>query len=782
LTDALDFEGGVTKDGEPPASSSGADAPQLTEVDGNPLRLGAAFSYALSSDFVRAEDVTGAVVAVSGASRYIEVTGSLQDGVLDLVGRLAVDTGLAGKTFSLRFALRNAAGLTGLYREIEVVVSEATAQSEPQGGDLMALSLSGGTEEISNRPVPHAGEDYPQIQRIVAPAAVRPGATVEVELQTSFAGAIRQAALSTPGSDKARLIDLPGDNPQGVVTLNVKLVVDASDGDQYVFLWALVGENGAGLYRPWFVTVDEESPIADGDHDADATEGDNTVDGDMDDDRDPDVDPDVEAEADGGEADEVGEGELAETEELEMDGSDATDGDADDDLDAEGNEGDLEVEADLESPYPVWEYSYGDVGTNQFGRDVAAGPSGMTYLIGDYYGSVTVGDTVHTSVGLGDILLVKLDADGEPLWSKSFGDISRQDGQTVAVDSDGNVIVAGHFAGTVEFGLAGADALTSQGFTDIYLAKFDTDGNHLWSQRYGDSNWQYASDVVVDAAGNIYLVGDFEGSVDFGGDILTAVGSQSDIYLVKFNSAGDHQWSQRFGDALDQFGVAVDVDGLGAVYLTGDFYGTLNFGGDDLTSVTETDVYLAKFEAAGGAHLWSDSFGDAAIQSAGDIAVTPGGDIWLVGSNYGTMRFEHDLVSQGAADVFLAQLSSSGIPLWSTGVGDEDSQIGRQVSINSDGHICIAGSFNGTVNFGGSDYTRPDGSAIFVAMYTGPGEHSWSQGYGFFGNNHAFGLALGEGKRVIMTGIFDSLLTFDSSHSLNSAGGNDIWVAAFGYQ
>jgi len=775
LTDALAFEGGSVKEGEAPAGVSDTNAPQLTEIKESSLRLGAEFAYALSSDYSKPEDVTKAIVFVSGASKYIEIPAILFGGLMDLPGRLKNNPELSGKSFKLAFAMQNSSGLTGKYMEINVNVSSAQAQEESENDDIANLSVSGADDKVSKRPESHTGEAYPQIKSILAPAKVRPGVKYRVSLYTDFAGTVQQVVLTTPGNEYARFIDIEDISKPGIITLEVVLDEESSDGYQYVFMWALMGDQGAGLYRSWLVIIDKEASEPDGDLDRDTTETDETIDGDNTEtsDNTPDGDDDVDQDADNN---------------TDGDGTESADTETDGDLEKDSETGEedaepeLEVEAELEAPAHLWSHNFGDANTNQFGRDVAAGPDESVYMIGDFYNSITIGGTTYTSLGLGDIILTNLDANGDVVWAKKYGDTGRQDGQTLAVDADDNVIVAGHFSSSLNFSLLGEDALISQGATDIYLAKIDSDGNHVWSMSFGDTGWDYANSVAVDAGGNIYLTGEFEGTVDFGGGALTATGSNSDVYLAKFNSAGVHQWSKHFGDASSQYGVSVAVWSTSAVVLAGDFYGTVNFGGDDLTSDTLTDVYFAVFSLTSGAHVYSDSFGDAADQNLGGMTVSESGEIYLIGSNYGTIHFDQDLVSNGDADIFVARYNLvSDAWVWSAGFGDAGTQYGTKIEIDANDNVIFTGRFNGTVNFGGSDFTRPSDAALFLAMYNSSNDHVWSSAYGASGSNVPIGLGISDNQRVFLTGTFNSSLYFDSSQPIVTNGLNDIFVAAFAY-
>jgi len=121
--------------------------------------------------------------------------------------------------------------------------------------------------------------------------------------------------------------------------------------------------------------------------------------------------------------------------------------------------------------------------------------------------------------------------DPKHLWSKRFGGSYYDYGYSISVDSSGNVYITGYFKSSmIDFG---GGALTNAGVTDIFLAKFDSNGNHLWSKRFGGSSVDWGSSVSVDSSGNVYGTGYFGSNVDFGGCPLSSAGG-TDIYLIKY--------------------------------------------------------------------------------------------------------------------------------------------------------------------------------------------------------------------------------------------------------
>ena len=144
-------------------------------------------------------------------------------------------------------------------------------------------------------------------------------------------------------------------------------------------------------------------------------------------------------------------------------------------------------------------------------------------LAGLFKGSIILGGGNLSSLGGTDIFLAKLDANGKPLWSQRFGDPSAQAAHGVAVDPSGNVMMAGSYEGNLNFG---GGNLGRAGGIDAFVVMVDSDGNHRWSKHFGDSESQVATGVAVDPSGDVVVAGWFQGTVNFGDGPLSAADSK----------------------------------------------------------------------------------------------------------------------------------------------------------------------------------------------------------------------------------------------------------------
>ncbi|AUX25314.1 hypothetical protein SOCEGT47_058580 [Sorangium cellulosum] len=301
---------------------------------------------------------------------------------------------------------------------------------------------------------------------------------------------------------------------------------------------------------------------------------------------------------------------------------------------------------------------FGD-GANQFATAVAVDTAGNAFVTGRFWGTLDLGTScrgepiVLSSEGESDAFLIKLDATGAVCLAMRYGDAEHhQAGTGVAIDSEGNLLLAGWFGGTIDFG--GLELVT-QARSDLFIAKLSAAGDHLWSKNAEASNAAEALGVAVDGADNVLVVGSFRSKVTFRERPLTT-DDDKDILLVKLGSNGVARWSEQFGDGADQEGASVAVDLAGDVFVTGSFLGSIEVGDDVHTATGAADAFVARLDPDGGVRWWR-SFGDSGEQRAAAVAVDRLGGSWVAGRFSGGVDLGSSaLASEGTGDAFLAEI------------------------------------------------------------------------------------------------------------------------------
>jgi hypothetical protein len=338
---------------------------------------------------------------------------------------------------------------------------------------------------------------------------------------------------------------------------------------------------------------------------------------------------------------------------------------------------------------------------------------------------------------------------GTAYWAAAFGESMSFPPQAfynafaMAVDTAGNAVVVGTFTGVLDIGgttLSSVPAPTGYPVGDVFVAKLDPTGRPIFAKAFGDrTGWDGAWSVALDQAGNIYLVGAYQGTIDFGGGALTttvpgsaATSSLYNTFVARLDANGNHVWSKSFGDAsVGAFGTAVSVDGQGAVVIAGYFGGTIDFGAAGrFTSrgiyqpLLSGDAFLARLSPSG-TPIWARSFGAAgSSQRPVSLVTHPSGDIFVGGGFAGSLALADDAdgglltstASCGAGyftfDGFLAKLDQRGALAWSRVLVGDDTSFVTSLAVDSAGDVVATGHFNGNLDIVGDAGLVPDDAGM----------------------------------------------------------------------
>ncbi len=415
-------------------------------------------------------------------------------------------------------------------------------------------------------------------------------------------------------------------------------------------------------------------------------------------------------------------------------------------------------------------------GDDQHGYGIAADGTDVI-LVGKFKGTPNFGGgALSNPAGKERAFVVKLDSSCNHVWSKGYGDSSDTEALAVAVDSTGNVLVTGAFKGTPNFG-GGSLSNPKTGKWQMFVLKLNSSGNHVWSKSFGADKEERGNGVAVDSADNVLLTGEFKGSIDFGGGALNGVNGKADVFAAKLSSSGSHVWSKRFGDSNDDIGNAVAVDAANNVLLTGEMKGTIDFGGGTLTAPGGgSDVFVAKLDS-NGTHVFSNNFGDASHQRGHGIAADTQGNVVLTGEMEGSADFGGgSLSSAGSEDIFVVKLGPTGTHLLSSPFGDGNPHLGHAMTADTTGNISITGEMEGSVDFGGGALSSAGGADIFVVKLDAFFGHLWSKNFGDGGEQRAYGIASNSSNQLWLTGEMKDGANFGGG-TRTSAGGFDAFVA-----
>lgn len=298
---------------------------------------------------------------------------------------------------------------------------------------------------------------------------------------------------------------------------------------------------------------------------------------------------------------------------------------------------------------------------------------------GIFYGKVDfdpgAGAVYLTSTsGSWDCYVHKLDASGNFLWVKQIAGPDVEKINSLATDPSGNIYSCGYFKGTVDFN---PDRklkynLTSYGSEDVFVEKFNGNGDFLWAKQIGGAANDGSTSITLDNSNNPYITGYFWGTADFNPGAatynMTPYGGD-DAYILKLTSVGDFGWAKQLGGPSWDAGHEVVLDNAGNIYVGGFFHATADFdpgtGTYYLTTEGYDDSFIYKADPDGNL-IWVSQTGGPGWDYYLTLALDADGNIFNVGNFQETADFNPDgngafyMTNAGERDMFIQKLTPSG--------------------------------------------------------------------------------------------------------------------------
>lgn len=379
-------------------------------------------------------------------------------------------------------------------------------------------------------------------------------------------------------------------------------------------------------------------------------------------------------------------------------------------------------------------------------------------------------------------------------WCAGFGDAVSQVSAGVATGDTGDIVLAGNHDGQPNFG--GGPPPTA-GVDDVFLVRLDSSGAHQWSRFMGDSRGQTAADVALDPAGlEVALIGDFQGTMDVGGVVLTGPTSPNttDIYVAKLSTSGATVWAKGLGgtDGVPRRSGGVGLDGEGNVLLSGSFEGSVDVVGTNVSSQGDDDLLVAKLASATGAHTWHARYGATGEERGLGLGLDAVGAPVAVGTVHsGTMSCAgHSVTTINFVDALAVDLNAAGTDHWCAGWGEvatngcdgtdaDCTQKAKDVAVDAQGNVAVTGSFTGSIDFGAlaGSHVSAGGQDAFVALVDVSGAPLWSHAYGAAGSQNGSSVAFDSQGNVVLAGTFSGTVDFGAG-PVTSAGDQDVFLLA----
>ncbi len=415
-------------------------------------------------------------------------------------------------------------------------------------------------------------------------------------------------------------------------------------------------------------------------------------------------------------------------------------------------------------PYFSWNTFLGGSGTD-YGYAIAVDSGGNIYVAGA--SSATWGTSpVRAYTSNYDAFVAKLTADGVLVWNTFVGGDGVDYSQAVTVDSAGNVYVAG-----ISTAAWGAPVRGYTSGYDGFAAKLTPDGALVWNTFLGGKGNDWGSGIAVDLAGNTYVTGYGDGA--WGSPIRGYAGGNYDGFAAKLTPDGALVWNTFLGSYFEDHGTAIAADSGGNVYVAGRSVGSWGTPVRDYTA--GYDAFVAKL-TGNGALIWTTFLGGYDSDWGNAITVDSNDYVYVAGDSYATWGLPKRPYNADL-DAFAAKLTPDGALIWNTFLGGKGADRGKGIAVDSSGNAHVTGYSTAAWGAPVRGYASDD-DAFVAELGTTDGMLLWSAFLGGSGSDQGWGVAVDSSGGVCVAGYSTAAW---GAPVRGYTSGYDAFVARFGY-
>lgn len=321
--------------------------------------------------------------------------------------------------------------------------------------------------------------------------------------------------------------------------------------------------------------------------------------------------------------------------------------------------------------------------------------------------------------------------------------------EAVTVDSSGNIYIAGYSNDTVDFDPGPNEVLLKAGNDDIYLAKYDSQGNYLWAHVFWSSGWNYAKHIKIDNNGDIIIAGYATSFADFdpgaGVNYLGSNATPNYIYIAKYDANGNYIWAKEMGGNYGAFIGSLDIDYNNNILITGHFYESIDMDpgiGTAYLASNQTGIFTAKYNSNGN-YVWANCIsGIGNLGESFSVKCSKSGYVYVAGLFGNTVDFDPGagtsmITANTTCDRFFLKYNTAGNLVWvrSFDVNEDGYMFADRIikiALDDDENVYLTGNFSGLVDFnpgaGVFHINAPLSTSSYLCKYTPTGHFLWAKG------------------------------------------------------
>ena len=395
---------------------------------------------------------------------------------------------------------------------------------------------------------------------------------------------------------------------------------------------------------------------------------------------------------------------------------------------------------------------------------------------------------ITTIIALAIICQISFSQIPQWTWTHGLTGLDDEKSHTIEIDQDLNLLVAGAFNSQTL--TVGNTSLSTEGSHDVFVSKFDSAGNHLWSISMGGTGFDEAWDIIADFQNNIYVTGHFySSSFSIGTDTTLYNQQTAAMFFVKLDSNGNFLWAKASSGSQRAWGRALGIDELDNVYLGGNFLNT-NMTLDDTTLINQGshDMFVAKFTSEG-QRLWTRHAGSSNVDLLRNMVVSPEyRNVYVIGDfESSSITFDNTTFTNantGQRDNFVVKYNQDGSLVWAKHIYGTDEEFGSFIAVDWHENIYATGQFQSSTCFFDS-YSLNNSTIsneVYLVCYDPNGTVNWVTGIYGDENDNVYSIATDKNNGLYLCGWFNSTNFGIGSDVFATQGGFDAFISKFDFQ
>jgi len=282
----------------------------------------------------------------------------------------------------------------------------------------------------------------------------------------------------------------------------------------------------------------------------------------------------------------------------------------------------------------VWIKQAGNKNGRDNGFQIVTDDFDNCYITGNFTGEATFGDTIVSSKDADDCYIAKYNNQGELVWIKTFGGKESQVGNSLAIQSNGEIVLAGSF----DKELIIDDTIIKPNMYGIFILKLNNSGTVLWCKTFDSKSFNDISEIKLDKENNIIAVGRISDTITVDNKQMISHGDV-DGFLIKLNSSGNILWSHTIGGHDDDETDDISVDINNNIYISGSCNYKVFIDGKKIIKTDFAVSFIAKFSENGKLLLFK-TYGGALSNETRDIVCDSLGNLYMTGYHCGTIKID----------------------------------------------------------------------------------------------------------------------------------------------